>query len=157
MATGEKGIFSDLLSGIDWATGTWSLRGSFFLVSGGAARPSSAPEARDPAPKPGTWQDLGQFPRGGFLGRQGNQREAKYGCGSKNNTKMEPWQIEPRTKTCGFARDPKYCGWTKSILHHFETMGTHRWLVVTGESSFHGFSGGAGHPQHREPTKDGGK
>ena len=36
-----------------------------------------------------------------------------------------------------------YCRWTK-ILHHFETMGSHCILVVTGESSFQEFLGGAG-------------
>ena len=37
-----------------------------------------------------------------------------------------------------------YCGWTKSISHHLETMGNHGWLVFTGESAFHGVLGGAG-------------
>ena len=37
-----------------------------------------------------------------------------------------------------------YCGWTKSISHRFETMGKPIGLVFPGESSFQGFSGGAG-------------
>ena len=37
-----------------------------------------------------------------------------------------------------------YCGWTKSIAHLFETLGSHGVLVFIGESSFQGFLGGAG-------------
>ena len=35
-----------------------------------------------------------------------------------------------------------YCGWTKSILHHFESMGTHGLFALT--PSFQGFLGGTG-------------
>ena len=33
--------------------------------------------------------------------------------------------------------------WMDEILHHLEIMGNHCLLVFTGESSFHGFLGGA--------------
>ena len=35
-------------------------------------------------------------------------------------------------------RRNNYCGWTKSISHHLETMGHHSLLVFTGDSSFQG-------------------
>ena len=38
----------------------------------------------------------------------------------------------------------RYCGWTTSISHPFETKGNHCLLAFTGESSFKGFFGGAG-------------
>ena len=45
---------------------------------------------------------------------------------------------------CAADSDDTYCGWTKSISHHLETMGNHCLLVFRGESSFRGFLGGAG-------------
>ena len=40
-------------------------------------------------------------------------------------------------------RRPTYCGWTKSISHHFEAMGNLAWLVFTGAYQFRHFLGGA--------------
>ena len=39
------------------------------------------------------------------------------------------------TRGAGLRRSSTYCGWTKSISHHLETMGNHCLLVFSGESS----------------------
>ena len=75
--------------------------------------------------------------------------------GQTEITHQASLSIQRRTVPCGSHathRQVAYCGWTKSISHHFETMKNHCLLVFAEHiNSFQGFFCGALHGFRNHP------